>query len=234
MNAQTKTRDTTFTDTRTAMHAQTTTHATPFTDPRKSMYTETGHETPSRPSHIRSLRPVRAVEPDHADELRASQLFSVAAAEIQWFFTSTDTEGPALQARAIIEGWLNALDSSARRTLALRFDPTPWPERMQAEGLDSGYALVVSLVSTAPWHAESGPHQKLHRRASDQLEAAVRQRGISVMRGVSRRADWDFADAVRAYAKARGRVPSVLGRVIDAMAASNDNNAAPGNEGGSR
>jgi hypothetical protein len=91
--------------------------------------------------------------------------------------------------------------------LALRFDPAPWPEALQAEGLESGYALALNLVSAAPWSHHTRAHHEPQRRASDHLEAAVRKRGISVLRALSRRADWDFASAVRAYAKARGRAP---------------------------
>ncbi len=216
MPAETTTHATPSIPTRKPMPARRTPHATPFSDPRNTMHTETAQDTVSRPSHIRSLRPVHVARPDHAEELRASRIVPVATEELGWFFTSTDTDGPALHARATIEGWLGALDSAARRTLALRFDPTPWPEPMQAEGLESGYALVVSLVSTETWYAGSGLHHERHRSASDQLEAAVRERGLAVMRGIRRRADWDFANAVRAYTKARGRAPSALAQVASA------------------
>ena len=197
------------------MPTQTTTHDTTFTTAtRKSMHAETMHTettpTASRRFTIPSVRPDRVAPPDHVDELRASQLAGVAAEELEWFFTTTDSEGPALQARAIIEGWLSTLDSADQRALTLRFDDAPWPEAMQAEGLESGYALALNLVSTAKWHPESRTHHEPHRRASEQLEVAVRERGISVMRWIRRRAEWDFAAALRAYAKTRGRAPSVL------------------------
>jgi hypothetical protein len=197
------------------MHTQTTTDDTTFAATRKPMHTETTTQpTARRPFTVYRARPDRVAPPEHVDELRASQLVSVAAEEIEWFFTSTDTDGPALQARAIIEGWFCTLGSAEQRALALRFDPTPWPAALQAEGLESGYALALTLVSTTPWRPESRPHCGPHRRASEHLEAAVRERGISVMRAISRRADWDFASAVRAYAKARGRAPSVLPRRV--------------------
>ena len=163
----------------------------------------------------RSLRTARVnqhLAADHAEELRASQLVNVAADEIAWFYTSYDNGPSSLLARSTIEGWLATLDPAVRRTLALRFDVAPWPEDLQDEGLQSGFALAVSLVTTAKWNAKSGPRNGLHRRAGEHLEAAVRERGIEVMRDIGRRADWDFASAIRAYANARGRAPSVLPR----------------------
>jgi hypothetical protein len=76
----------------------------------------------------------------------------------------------------------------------------------------SGFALAVHLVTTAPWNDRSGPRKGRHSRAVKHLEAAVRTHGIGVMRDIGRRADWDFAAAVRAYAKAPGRSSSVLPR----------------------
>jgi hypothetical protein len=192
MPTQATTDDTTFTSTRKTMHAKTTTRP-----------------TTTRPSAIDSVRR----NPQHdVQELRASQLVNVATDELEWFFMSTDTESPAMQARAIIDGWLRTLDTAEQRVLALRFDPAPWPAPLQAEGLESGYALVLNLVSTATWRPESRTHHEPHRSAGDRLVAAVRERGISVMRWISRRAEWDFASAVRAYASARGRSPSVIPR----------------------
>jgi hypothetical protein len=175
------------------------------------MHTETTtHQTARRSFMLHSVRRNRSASTEHINQLRSSQLMNVASEEVEWFFTSTDTDGPALQARAIIEGWFSTLEGAHQRALALRFDPAPWPEAMQAEGLDSGYALAVSLVSTTPWCPESRTHHEPHRRAGEHLEAAVRERSVSVMRWVSRRADWDFASALRAYARVRGRVPSVV------------------------
>ena len=66
-------------------------------------------------------------------------------------------------------------------------------EDLQDEGLKSGFALAVNLISTARWNSKSGPRNGLHRRAGEHLETAVRAKGIRVMRDISRRADWDFA-----------------------------------------
>lgn len=149
---------------------------------------------------------------DREGELRASQLMTVAAEEVAWFYTSYDNAPSSRLARSTIEGWLCALEPAERRTLALRFDVSPWPEDLQDEGLKSGFALAVNLISTARWNSKSGPRNGLHRRAGEHLETAVRAKGIRVMRDISRRADWDFASAVRAYARARGRAPSALHR----------------------
>jgi hypothetical protein len=186
------------------IHATTTNHAmttTPAND-----------QTTPRHSFIRSTRPAHVVERDDVFALRASQLANVAADEIEWFFTTTTTtdDGPAVQARATIADWLGELTTEEQRALALRYDPAPWPESLQASGLESGYALALSLVSTKPWRPSTRVHHEPHRRAGDHLETAVRERGLGVMRGIHRRASWDFASAVRAYANVRGRTPSVL------------------------
>jgi hypothetical protein len=184
------------------MPPKTTTPATTtFTSTSKPMTTKTTN---------RSFTVHCAYE--QAEELRASQLANVASEELEWFFTSTDTDGAAVQARAVIEGWIGALDPAEQRALALRFDPEPWSDAMRAAGLESGYVLALSLTTTAPWHSHSRPHQGPHRRASEHMELAVQTRGISVLRGISRRADWDYATAVRAYATSRGRCASVLPR----------------------
>jgi len=202
-----------FTTTRKPINAHTTTlENRPFiTDEKGSMPSKiTNRQTTIHAVPVPTARRERIVESDDVEELRASQLANVASEEIEWFFTTNDTDGPATQARAIIEGWLLTLDIAELRALILRFDPAPWPEALQEEGFENGYALAISLVSTGRWHAESRVHHEEHRRASDRLEAAVRKHGVKVMRGISRRADWDFADAVCAYAKARGRTSSVV------------------------
>jgi hypothetical protein len=152
------------------------------------------------------------VHPARAEELRASQLVNVAGDEIAWFYTSYDNAPAARLARATIEGWLAQLEPAVRRTLSLRFDVSRWSEDVEDEGLKSGFALAVHLVSTTRWHAKSGPRSGVHKRSGEHLEAAVRERGVGVLRDLGRRADWDFASAVRAYAKARGRAPSALSR----------------------
>ena len=183
---------------------RTMTHDTTFPTTRK---TKTMHtETTTRRFVLHSVRS------DRAEDLRASQLTNVAADEIAWFYTSYDNAPSSLLARSTIEGWLSALDPAERRTLSLRFDVAPWAEDLQAEGLQSGFALAVDLVSSARWHPKSSPRDAKHRRASEYLEEAVRERGIEAVHKVGRRADWDFASAVRAYASARGRSPSVLPR----------------------
>jgi hypothetical protein len=169
------------------------------------------HQTSTRPSTLRSVR-IQHTEAEHEAQIRASQRVNVAADEIAWFYTSYDNAPASQLARSIIEGWLGELDPAARRVLALRFDVSPWAEDLQKKGLRSGFALAVNLVSTAKWDRKSGPRNGRHRRAGEHLEAAVRTKGMGVMRDIGRRADWDFASAVRAYATVRGRAASVLPR----------------------
>jgi len=174
------------------------------TSTRNSMHTELSTKKTTRRSFTLHTND------DHVDEVRASQLVNIAADEVAWFYTSYDNAPASRLARSIIAGRLATLDPAVRRVLPLRFDVAPWAEDLQDEGLKSGFALAVNLVTTAPWGAKSGPRNGVHRRAGEHLEAAIREKGIGVMRDIGRRADWDFAAAVRAYAKARGRSPSVL------------------------
>jgi hypothetical protein len=67
-------------------------------------------------------------------------------------------------------------------------------------------------VTLAAWKPHSQPHHAAHRPATDHLEHALRQHGVSVMRSIGRTANWEFTTALRAYAKARGRTPSVIPR----------------------
>jgi hypothetical protein len=194
------------------MHTPTKTHdarftaTSPTTPAPTTEKTMTPHKTTRRSVSGRS----HSAHPN--DELRASQLPGVAADEIAWFYTSYDHAPSSRLARYTIAAWLSALDPAERRTLCLRFDVSPWAEDLKDEGLESGLALAVNLVSTARWHAKSGPRSGPHDRARKHLETAIRSKGIGVMRDIGRRADWDFASAVRAYARVRGRSPSVLPR----------------------
>jgi hypothetical protein len=149
---------------------------------------------------------------DRAEQLRASQLVNVASEELAWFFLSDETDPAAVTARAMIESWIAMLNTTEQRALALRFDPEPWSEDLQEEGLDGGYVLAVSVASAGRWYAYSRPHQVAHRPASDYLETTVRARGVSAIRGIVQRAEWDYANAVRAYGAVRGRCASVLPR----------------------
>jgi hypothetical protein len=173
------------------MQTQTKTHATTTftTSTRTAMPTETTTQVTT---------------------LRASQVDAVAEEEIHWFFTCTDNDQRSAEARAIIDSWLGAVDPADQQALALRYEPMPSPPALEEEWQD-GFALALSLAATQ-WRPNGLPRPALERLASDQLEDAVRRHGKGVLRGIARRADWDFSTAVRAYAKVRGRAPSVLPR----------------------
>lgn len=204
MPIPTTTDDATFTTTRQSMHTQPTTRDTTFTPKRNSMHTATtAHETTNRRFTTRR---------DNRDaSLRASQVDSVAVDEIAWFFTSTDTDSASAEARALIESWLGTLEPADQQALALRYDPLPCPPSLEDEWHE-GFALALSLASAARWRPVGLPCPAVERLASEQLEDAVRRHGPGVLRGIQRRADWAFATATRAYAKARGRAPSALPR----------------------
>ena len=167
----------------------------------------------SKRTAMRSARSIPA--DDHTvTAIRASQVENVAAEELEWFFTTPDDDGAAFAARATIQAWLSALPIEQQRSIALRFDRTPWPEAFEVSGVESGYALAISLVTLATWTPHSKPHHEAHRPATDHLEHALRQHGVSVMKRVGRTATWEFTTALRAYANARGRTPSVIPRRV--------------------
>jgi len=160
-----------------------------------------------RPSGIR-LRAVRETptrRAHHQCELRASQVDAVARREIEFFHTSPKQPSAA---RACIEGWIHTLTSKEQQALALRYDPTPWPKSLEGEWQE-GFALALSLAATQ-WRTDGPADAAAEREASEQLEGAVAQHGPEVLRHIEKRAEWDFETAVRAYARARGRAPSVL------------------------
>jgi len=92
-------------------------------------------------------------------------------------------------------------------------EPTLLRASLLEEGLDyeSGYALVLSNAAASSWRPTGRRSFVRERAASEQLRAAVYDHGPRALRHLTRRAEWDFATALRAYAKARGRAPSALG-----------------------
>lgn len=151
--------------------------------------------------------------------LRPSQVHHVAAQEVEFFFasdhgldTDPDADPEATRARAVIASRIAELDPRDQEALALYYDPEPWPESILEEGLDyqSGYALVLSRASASPWRAHGKRRYTDEQAASEQLRAAVFDHGPRALRHLARRAEWDFATALRAYEKARGRAPSAL------------------------
>ncbi len=144
--------------------------------------------------------------------LRASQVDHVAAQEIEFFFTGGADDDASDRARAVIASWIAELGYRDQEALALYYEPEPWPESILEEGLDytNGYALVLSRAATM-WRRNGRRGYPAEQTSNDQLRAAVLVRGPRALRHLTRRAEWDFATALRAYAKARGRAPSVLG-----------------------
>jgi hypothetical protein len=162
--------------------------------------------------------------------LRPSQVHHVAAQEIEFFFTSDpdadagaeDPDGAI--ARAAIASWMAELDPRDQEALALYYEPEPWPDSILEEGLDytSGYALVLSRASASVWRRNGRRSYTAEQAANQQLRAAVLERGPRALRHLTRRAEWDYATALRAYAKARGRAPSVLDNESRASSASEE------------
>jgi hypothetical protein len=153
-----------------------------------------------------------AALPEEVTLLRASQVDSVAAHEIDFFFTSDSDDDASVQARAVIASWIAELAPRDKEALALYYEPEPWPESILDEGLDyaSGYALVLSRASASAWRPGRRRRFAAEQIANEQLRAAVLKRGPRALRHLTRRAEWDFATALRAYARTRGRAPSVL------------------------
>jgi hypothetical protein len=165
-----------------------------------------------------------ATLPEEVTLLRASQVDCVAAQEIEFFFTSDSDDGASVQARAVIANWIAELAPRDKEAFALYYEPEPWPDSILDEGLDysSGYALVLSRASASAWRPHRRRHFAAEQIASEQLCAAVLERGPRALRHVTRRAEWDFATALRAYAKTRGRAPSVLAGQRRASSASEE------------
>jgi hypothetical protein len=169
----------------------------------------------SAPSNVATSQPAPrppAALPEELTLLRASRVDSVAAHEIEFFFTSDSEYRASVQARAVIASWIAELAPRQKEALALYYEPEPWPESILDEGLDysSGYALVLSRASASAWRPHRRRHFAAEQIAHEQLCAAVLERGPRALRHLTRRAEWDFATALRAYAKTRGRAPSVL------------------------
>lgn len=143
---------------------------------------------------------------------RASQVPSIAEEELAFFFRC-DAQGEAcVRSRRVIARWLATLSLRDQDALSLYFDPEPWPASIRKHGIDSerGYALVLAHASAYKRWPDV-PQRCAHlRQASQQLEAAVDTHGPRVLRHLTRRSEWTFAAALRAYVKARGRAPSVL------------------------
>jgi hypothetical protein len=167
---------------------------------------------PDRASGV-CLRVERA-EPPPAErsapsELSASQVLEVAEREIAWFFADASDEPASVVARAQIGAWLGELDDAERQTLELGCDPTPWPRSIRDEGRGP-YTLTLSFVYAGTWRPEGSPRTHAEAIAAEQLEDAVWRRGRAALRHVERRVRHALRDAVFAYAKARGRAPSVV------------------------
>jgi hypothetical protein len=156
--------------------------------------------------------------------LRASQVDSVAAEEIEFFFTSDADHDACVQARAVIASWIAELAHRDKEALALYYEPEPWPESILNERLDysSGYALVLSRASASTWRPHRRRHFAAEQIANEQLRAAVFECGPRALRHLTRRAEWDFATALRAYAKTRGRAPSVLAGLVSVSSTSEE------------
>jgi hypothetical protein len=145
--------------------------------------------------------------------LRASQVHPVAEEELAFFFSTHPDNDTSAPARRVIARWIATLPERDQDVLSLYFDPEPWPASIRKHGVDHhrGYALVLAHASAYErW--PSVPQRWAHlRHASLQLEAAVDRHGPRVLRYLTRRSEWTFAAALRAYVMARGRAPSVLG-----------------------
>ena len=143
----------------------------------------------------------------------ASQVSDVALKELAFYFGTGADDDVSARARRAIARWLATLSDRDQDALSLYFDPAPWPASIRRAGVDyqRGYALVLAHAS--PNHRwPASPQRPAHlRRASVQLEVAVQKHGPRVLRHLTRHSEWTFASALRAYVKARGRTPSVLG-----------------------
>jgi hypothetical protein len=144
--------------------------------------------------------------------LRASQIERVAAEEVDWLHTSTASGPTCDQARAMIRGWLETLSPFHREVIALRYDPTPWPEPVR-DVLEGGFSLVVRVECERYRPAPHRTREQLEWAVSRRLQNRVLRYGARAVLPYGRRAEWHFGQAIREYAKARGREPSVASRL---------------------
>jgi hypothetical protein len=194
---------------------------------------------PDRPSGV-CLTLARAPDPrvplvppaERPELLRASQVASVAPDEIDWLYENTDgeTDPVCVHARSTIEAWFRELSPEHQFAIALHHDPLPWPEELAGHEEDS-FALVLHLLwpsmardvrCSTPDQLARRAHRAAEQIANEQLCAAVFERGPRALRHLTRRAEWDFATALQAYAKTRGRAPSVLAGLVRASSASEE------------
>jgi hypothetical protein len=147
-----------------------------------------------------------------AATLHTSQVLAAAVDEIDWLYENTDdeTDPTCIQARAAIEGWLSEVSSDHQLAIAAHHDPLPWPEDLPGHEADS-YALVLHLLRPSEDRDLLcyTPGQ-LQTRARRRLVLLVEHKGPRAVTPLIRRARWLFDEAVREYAKIRGRVPSVV------------------------
>jgi hypothetical protein len=145
--------------------------------------------------------------------LLASQVSDVAEKELDFFFAQDGDDDASVLARRVIANRIATLSDRDQDALSLYFDPEPWPESIRREGVDyrRGYALVLAHASPYERWPDGPQRQTYLRQVSLQLLAAVETHGPRVLCHLTRRSEWTFAAALRAYVKARGRAPSVLG-----------------------
>ena len=143
---------------------------------------------------------------------RASQVSPIAEEELAFFFSRATENDASVPARRAIARWIAALPQRDQDALSLYFDPEPWPKSIRKYGIGSerGYALVLAHASAYERWPSVQQRSAYLRQASLQLEAAVDRHGLRVLVHLTRRSEWTFAAALRAYVKARGRAPSAL------------------------
>jgi hypothetical protein len=140
-------------------------------------------------------------------------VLTVAADELDWLYENTDdeTDPTCIQARAAIEGWLAELSPKHRFVIALQHDPTAWPEDLPACDDEDSYALVLHHVwPSGPRDLACSTVEEQAARARRRLEIGLEREGPRALKANARRARWLFEEALRAYAEARGRFPSVV------------------------
>jgi hypothetical protein len=147
-----------------------------------------------------------------AATLHTSQVLAAAVDEIDWLYENTDdeTDPTCIQARATIEGWLSELTTDHQLAIAAHHDPLPWPEDLPGHEEDS-YALVLHLLlPSEDRDLVCYTPGQLETRARRRLVLLVEHKGVRALTPLIRRARWLFEEAVREYAKVRGRAPSVV------------------------
>jgi len=150
----------------------------------------------------------------------------VVEEELDWFFSvpkgdvddesvGDEDDGPVTAAMAYrkIRGWLVEMEDRDAGVLKSAYKPGPWPNELhQALGRLTG--IVVRLASAdVGWPEDASEQEMLEARVGICLVKERVQGGVASLARFRRRATEYLRNAIKSYARERGRGPSVAPRM---------------------